>query len=441
MKSKRVIIVGGGFGGLYAARALRKADAEIVVIDRRNHHLFQPLLYQVATAALNPSDIASPIRSLLHDQTNASVLLGEVVDVDVVRRVVVLTDGEMSYDWLIVAAGATDNYFGHDSWRPPAPGLKTLEDAVEVRRRILFAFEAAERTNDSVEQQAWLTFIVVGGGPTGVELAGALAEVAHTTLARDFRHIDPHRTRIIVVESGKLLSTYPPALQESGKRQLESLGVEVRLGLQVTDIDDHGVSIGGERVEARTVMWAAGVRGAALGAKLGAPVDRAGRVLVTPQLRVPGHDEIFVVGDLASLVVDGKPVPGVAQGAIQGGQYAAAAILAELSGSGDTPRPFHYHDKGSLAVIGRRRGIADLGRIKLSGFLAWMTWLFIHLLFLIGFRNRALVLIEWAWSYLTFQRGARLITGDLHPLLARIKQTRMIETDAAKKSMGSGSGS
>ena len=415
-REPRVVILGGGFGGLYAARALARAPVRVTVVDRRNHHLFQPLLYQVATAALNPSDIAYPIRAVLRKQANADVLLADVVRVDVAARKVILLSGELSYDYLIVATGATHSYFGNDAWEPVAPGLKTIEDALQIRRRVLFAFEAAEREPDETERHAWLTFVVVGGGPTGVEVAGALAEVARSTLKRDFRHIDPAAARILLVEGGpRILPPYPPELSASAATQLRHLGAEVEVNAKVVGIDAHGVLLGdgqtGRRIEARTVIWAAGVTASPLGASLGAPLDRAGRVQVTPLLTVPGHDEVQVIGDLASVKYDGKPVPGVAPAAIQMGRYAARAILDRLGGR--TPAPFRYHDKGSLATIGRSAAVADFGRFTLRGFWAWLAWLGVHIFFLIGFRNRLLVMIEWAWAYVTFQRGARLITGEI----------------------------
>jgi NADH dehydrogenase len=413
----RVVILGGGFGGLYAARALRKAPVEVTLVDRRNYHLFQPLLYQVATAVLNPSDIAAPIRSVLRRQKNATVLLAEATRVDVAAKKVVLRDGELPYDYLIVATGATHSYFGHDEWEKDAPGLKTIDDALDIRRRVLYAFEAAEREPDAERRRAWLTFVVVGAGATGVEVAGALAEVARHTLARDFRHIDPTQARILLVEgAGQVLAAYPPELQQKAIRQLETLGVEVRVNARVTQIDAEGVQVGDEHVASHTVLWAAGVAASPLGRTLGAPVDRAGRVQVTPSLTLPGHDEVLVIGDLATITDGGKPVPGVAPAAIQGGQHAARQIARALAGK--PIEPFHYRDKGSLATIGRSRAIAQFGRLKLSGLVAWWAWLLIHILLLIGFRNRAVVLIEWAWSYITFQRGARLITGDWASLVA-----------------------
>ncbi len=414
-----VVLIGGGFGGLAASRALKRAAVRVVVIDRSNHHLFQPLLYQVATAALNPSDIAAPIRRILRGQRNAEVLLAEVRGFDLDGRRVLLDDGEMAYDALIVAAGATHSYFGRDEWAGVAPGLKSIDDALDIRRRILSAFEAAEREADPARRTAWMTFVIVGAGPTGVELAGTLTEVARHTLARDFRRIDPAQARVILVEgSPHVLPAYVPELSTSARRQLERLGVEVRVGMTAADLDDGGVTLAdGERIAARTVIWAAGVAASPLGARLGAPVDRNGRVQVEPDLSIPGHPEVFVIGDLAAIQQDGKPVPGVAPAAMQMGDHAAANVLRRLDG--EPTRPFHYVDKGSLATIGRASGIAQFGRLKVSGFLAWSLWLFVHILFLIGFRNRLLVLIEWAWSYVTYDRGARLITGRAHDLMRR----------------------
>jgi NADH dehydrogenase len=412
----RVVIVGGGFGGLNAARALRRAPVRVTLIDRRNHHLFQPLLYQVATAALNPSDIAAPIRRVVRDQENIEVLLAEATAVDVEGRRVVLADGELAYDRLIVATGASHAYFGHDEWARFAPGLKTVEDALEIRRRVLYAFEAAEREPDAALQQAWLTFVIVGAGPTGVELAGALAEIARHALARDFRRIDPTRARVVLVEgSPRVLQAYPAALSERARAQLVGLGVEVRTEAVVTAIDAQGVDVAGGagRIEARTVLWAAGVAASPLARSLGVSLDRAGRVRVEPDLTIPGHADVYVIGDLAWFDHDGTAVPGVAPAAIQQARHAARNIQLDLQGRPHLP--FHYRDKGSLATIGRAAAVADLGRIRLWGGLAWLAWLFIHILFLIGFRNRFAVLFSWAWSYVTYDRGARLITGRLPP--------------------------
>jgi NADH dehydrogenase len=408
-----VVIVGGGFGGLCAARALRGEDVRVTLIDRKNHHTFQPLLYQVATAALNPSDIASPIRRILRKQQNVRVVLGEVSGVDLAGRKVKVDGGQISYDALILATGATHAYFGHDEWAASAPGLKTLEDALEIRRRVLFAFEAAEREESDEQRRAWMTFAIVGAGPTGVELSGALSEIARHTLQRDFRRIDPGAARVVLIEGlPRVLATYTDDLSEKARRQLADLHVEVRTSSRVTEIDGEGVTLGdGERIAAKTVLWGAGVAASPLGRALGVPLDKAGRVLVTPELGVPGHDEVYVVGDLARLDQDGAPVPGVAAAAIQEGRHAARNVARALRG--EARLPFRYVDKGSLATIGRAAAIADFGRVKLSGLVAWMAWLFIHILLLVGFRNRFVVLFEWAWSYVTFDRGARLITGAL----------------------------
>jgi NADH dehydrogenase len=407
----RIVIVGAGFGGLFAARALRRAPARVTVIDRQNHHLFQPLLYQVATAALNPSDIASPIRRILRNQANAEVVLAEVAAVDTASKRVVLADGEaVPFDFLIVATGVTHSYFGHDDWSEYAPGLKSIDDALEIRRRVLYAFEVAEREPDPARRNACLTFVLVGAGPTGVELAGAVSEIARHALARDFRHIDPKLARVVLVEaSPRVLPAYVEPLSEKARRQLVNLGVEVRTGETVTSIDAEGVVLGSERINARTVLWAAGVAASPLARSLGAPLDRAGRVCVQPDLTIPGRDHLYVIGDLARVEQEGRLVPGVAPAAMQEARHAARNILRTLEGR---PRlPFHYVDKGSLATIGRAAAVADLGRIKLSGGIAWLAWLFIHIFFLIGFRNRFVVLFEWAWSYVTYDRGARLITG------------------------------
>ena len=410
-----VVIVGGGFGGLYAARTLRRARVRITMIDRRNFHLFQPLLYQVATASLSPADIASPIRTVLRGQRNAQVWMGEVVDVDVETREVVLEDGVRTrYDYLILATGATHAYFGHDEWAQHAPGLKTIDDATEIRRRFLLAFEAAEREADAAARQRLLTFVIVGAGPTGVELAGAMAEIARHVMPQDFRAIDTSVARILLLEGlDRVLPTYPPDLSQKARRQLEKLGVEVRTGARVTEIGDDYVCVGNERIAAENVFWAAGVSASKLGARLGAETDRAGRVLVQPDCSIPRHSEVFVVGDLASMKQpDGTPVPGVAQGAIQSGKHAARQIIRDLA---KRPRePFRYRDKGDLATIGRAAAVARLGRVKLSGLIAWLIWVVVHILYLIGFRNRVLVMMQWAWAYLSYQRGIRLITGDVH---------------------------
>ncbi len=406
----RIVIVGGGFGGLLAAKSLARLPVQITLLDRKNHHTFQPLLYQVATAGLSPAEIAEPIREILSRYDNVEVLLGEVQGFDLDRRLVKVRGFELSYDYLVVAAGATHAYFGHDEWNPLAPGLKTIEDALEIRRRILLAYELAERKAAITGKRCPLNFVVVGAGPTGVELAGTLAEIARKSLADNFRHIDPADTRVLLVEAGPtVLNAYPPDLQRSAIEQLQHLGVEVRTNAAVTDVRSGEVRIGDEVMPAPIVLWAAGVAASPLGRALGATVDRAGRVLVEPDLSIPGHREVFVIGDLASLKgPSGKPLPGVAPVAMQQGKWVARQIAADLAGN--PRRPFHYFDKGSLATIGRAAAIAQFGRIHISGFVAWLAWLFIHILFLIGFRNRAVVLFQWAWSYVTFQRSARLIT-------------------------------
>ena len=413
----RVLIIGGGFGGLYAARALRGAPVDVTVVDRRNHHVFQPLLYQVATAGLSPGDIASPIRWVLRRQRNVEVLLGEVDRVETAQHAVHLTDGaEIPYDYLIVAAGATHAYFGHDDWQAYAPGLKSLEDALEIRRRVLVAFERAERETDPTRRQTLLTFVVVGGGPTGVELAGALAEIARKSLARDFRHFDPGSARIILLEAGPyLLATFPEPLREAARNDLQRLGVDVRTSTPVTSVAASRVDTSAFSIAADTILWAAGVAASPLGATLGAPTDRAGRVLVNPDLSIPGHPEAFVIGDLASLKgPDGKPYPGVAQVAIQMGVHAVKNILR--STEGQPMRPFVYHDLGNMATIGRAAAVADFGWLRLHGLIGWLAWLFVHIFNLIGFRNRLLVMIQWAWAYTTYQRSVRLITGQTDAL-------------------------
>ena len=408
-----VVIIGGGFGGLSAARALRHADVRVTLLDQRNHHVFQPLLYQVATATLSPGDIAAPIRWILRRLRNVRVLLGEATRIDVAARRVELADGAaLDYDWLIVAAGASHGYFGHNDWEPHAPGLKTLEDAIGIRRRILIAFERAERAEDPTRRHALLTFVIVGGGPTGVELAGTLAEIARQTLRDEFRAIDPARARIVLVEAGAtILPTFPEQLRRAARASLQRLGVTVREGTAVTAVDAQGVMIGGERLDAGTVVWAAGVTASSLTRTLGAPLDHAGRALVEPDLSIPDHPHVFVVGDAAAFLHRGnRPLPGVAQTAIQGGRHAARTILRRLRG--EPSQPFVYRERGSMAIVGRRAAVSDLGWIRFSGVPAWLAWLFLHIFLLIGFRNRAVVLIEWAVAYFTFQRGARLITGD-----------------------------
>src|SRR6266446_8779135 len=429
----RVAIVGAGFGGLTAARALARAPAHITVIDRKNHHTFQPLLYQVATAGLSPGEIAAPIRSILSRYKNVEVLMAEVTGFDLERRVVKTAAQnelqEVPYDFLIVAAGASHAYFGHDEWQPLAPGLKTIEDALEIRRRVLLAFELAERRAAAGESAEPLNFVVVGGGPTGVELAGTLAEICRHALAHDFRAIDPSRSRIHLIEGGPhVLPAYPDDLSRSALEQLQRLGVDVQTSTMVTKIEPGAIYMGDTRMDAAVILWAAGVAASPLGKKLGAPVDRAGRVLVNPDLSLPNHPEVFVIGDLAALKdASGKMLPGVAPVAIQQGRFVAKLIARELRG--EQRQNFHYWNKGSLATIGRAAAVADFGKIHISGFLAWLSWLFIHIFFLIGFRNRLIVLIQWAWSYLTYERGARLITGDTH--LPGWEQLRTEESEVA----------
>lgn len=429
----RVVIVGAGFGGLNAARELAKAPVQITVIDRKNHHTFQPLLYQVATAGLSPGEIAGPIRSILRGEKNVEVLMAEVTGFDLERQMVVTSDLEVPYDYLVVAAGAGHSYFGHDDWEPLAPGLKTIEDALEIRRRVLLAFELAERQAAAGRPAMRLNFVVVGGGPTGVELAGTLAEIARHALAHEFRSIDPASTHIVLLEGGpRVLPAYSEDLSRSAQEQLQHLGVEVRTSTMVNQIEPGAVHFGNTTLPATVVLWAAGVAASPLGKKLGAPVDRAGRVVVQPDLSIPNHPEVFVIGDLAEVRDEhGNLVPGVAPAAIQQGTYVAQTIAREVE-AGDAQRaksggplsrkdghsamrpPFRYWDKGSLATIGRAAAVAQFGKIHISGFVAWLSWLFIHILFLIGFRNRLLVFIQWAWSYVTYERGARLITGSTY---------------------------
>ena len=408
----RVVVVGAGFGGLTAARALADAPVRVTVVDRRNHHLFQPLLYQVATAALSPGDIAYPIRGILRRQKNAAVLLADAISVDTASREAVLSDGRVGYDFLVLATGARHAYFGHADWEPLAPGLKTLEDALEMRRRILLAFERAERETDPGKRRALLTFVIVGGGPTGAELAGAIGEIARHVLASDFRAIDPRDSRIALLEAGpRILPAFPPELSKKAAESLARLGVEVKTSTAVTAIRPGVVEMGGEQLEAGTILWAAGVAASPLARSLGVPLDRAGRVPVEPDLTVPGHPEIFVIGDLAVFLHQtGKPLPGVAPVAIQQGRHAAKNIERALRGEGRLP--FHYRDRGNLAVLGRAAAVADLPRFRMSGFAAWLFWCFVHILNLIGVRNRFLVMFEWAWAYLSWQRGARLITEE-----------------------------
>ena len=407
----RIVVVGAGFGGLEAARKLAKLPVQVTIIDRKNHHTFQPLLYQVATAGISPGEIAAPIRWILRGRKNVEVLLAEVQGFDLQNRKVLCGELEIGYDNLIVAAGATHSYFGHEEWAQLAPGLKTVEDALEIRRRVLLAFELAERQTLAGEPEPPLNFVIVGAGPTGVELAGTLAEIARNVLSHEFVSIDPRRTKIILLEGGpRVLPVYAPDLSESAVRQLEKLGVEVRTSAMVTKIEPPAVWIGDQRIPAAVVLWAAGVQASSLGKKLDAPLDRAGRVMVNPDLSIPGHSEVFVVGDLASLKDEnGNMLPGVAPVAMQEGRAVAKNIARELK---NKPREnFHYFDKGSLATIGRAAAVAQFKKLHVSGYLAWLAWLFVHIFFLIGFRNRIIVLIQWAWSYLTYERGARLITG------------------------------
>jgi NADH:quinone reductase (non-electrogenic) len=419
-----VVIVGGGFAGLTAARTLRHAPVRITLIDRHNHHVFQPLLYQVATAGLSSTNIAAPLRHILRRQGNATVLLADATGVDLRRRRLILRDGEMAYDFLILAAGATHSYFGHEEWSRHAPGLKTLDDAIDIRRRVLLAFEEAERETDEARRTEWLTFVVVGAGPTGVEMAGTLAEIARHTLRGEFRHIDPARARVILVEgTDRVLPPYSPKLSDKAQRQLEGLGVAVFTKKMVTGVDATGVWLGEERIAARTIVWAAGVAASPIGRSLGVPVDRAGRVKVASDLTIPGHKEVFVVGDLALIEQDGRPVPGVAPAANQMGARAARNIIRAVEGQ--PLSAFRYVDKGSLATIGRRAGVAAIGRLQLWGAPAWLAWLVIHIFFLIGFRNRIVVMLDWALAYLTYQRYARLLLGPAPPLRsAEAEETR-----------------
>jgi NADH:ubiquinone reductase (H+-translocating) len=419
MSEPNVVIIGGGFGGLFAAKALKRELVRVTLVDRRNHHVFQPLLYQVATAGLSPGDIAAPIRWILRRQKNTRVLLADVLRVDLAGRRVELDRGEwLPYDYVIIAAGAGSSYFGHDEWAPHAPSLKTLDDALQVRSRMLQAYEDAERTSDKAERRRLLTFVVIGGGPTGVEMAGAIAEIAHQTLSDEFRAIRTAEARVVLVEAGPtILSAFPDKLRQSARESLTRLGVEVRERSAVTRVEPGRVWLGDELIEAGSVLWAAGVTASPLGATLGVPLDRAGRVLVAPDLSIPGYPEAFVVGDMAALAdPDGRQYPGVSQVAMQQAAHAAATIMRTVEGQ--PRRPFRYKDLGSMATIGRNAAIADLGWLRMSGFPAWLLWLFIHIFWLIGFRNRVTVLVQWAGAYLTFQRSVRLITGrDRSPIL------------------------
>lgn len=416
----RVAILGGGFGGLSAALRLKRAPVQVTLIDRCNYHLFQPLLYQVATGALSPANIASPLRNVLKRQKNTRVLLGEAIGIDVAKRRVILSDGAVDYDTLVIATGSSHQYFGHDEWAQFAPGLKTVEDATDMRRRILLAFEAAEREQNSEKLRTWMTFVIAGAGPTGVELAGTLGEIANDTLRHDFRNIRPSEARIILVEGAdRVLPSYPVGLSAAAKRMLERLGVTVRTKALVTDVTKESVTIqaasGSETISTRTVLWAAGVLASPLGRILseetGAMLDKAGRVIVEPDLSIPDHPEIFVIGDLSNFSHQtGKPLPGVAQPAIQEGRYVAKVIAGRLRGEEKTPA-FHYRDKGNLATIGRAAAVADLNWLRLSGLPAWLIWLFVHLMYIVEFKNRLLVLVQWAWLFITYDRAARLITG------------------------------
>jgi NADH dehydrogenase len=405
-----VVIIGAGFAGLNAAKALAAVPVQVTVVDKKNHHTFQPLLYQVALAVLSPAEIATPVRTVLRRAANTHVLLGEVKGIDIERRSVQIEDASLNYDYLIVAAGATHAYFGHPEWARFAPGLKTIEDAIEIRRRVLLAFEMAEREAIASHVKLDLNFVVVGAGPTGVELAGAIADISKRYMERDFRAIDPARARILLLEGGpRVLPAYPPDLSASAEKQLREMGVEVRTSAMVTNVGPDSVTVGNEKVPATVVLWGAGVAASPLGKMLGAPTDKAGRVLVGPDLTVPGHPEIFIVGDLAAAKMEnGQFVPGVAPAAIQMGRFAARQIRRSLEGK--SREPFHYVDKGSLATVGRSKAVADFGKLHFSGYFAWLAWLFVHLLFLIGFRNRIMVMMEWAWAYVTYNQGARLIT-------------------------------
>jgi NADH dehydrogenase len=411
-RKPRVVIVGGGFGGLSAARALKRAPVDVTVIDRTNYHLFQPLLYQVATAALSPADIATPIRSILSRQKNTEVIMAEVTGIDTTAQTVETTAVPVPYDYLVIATGVKYNYFGHDEWQKFAPSLKTIPDATSLRQKILLAFEAAEIEPDTEKRRALLTFILVGAGPTGVEMAGAIAEIAHKALVKDFKHIDPDATRILLLEAApRILSAFSEWGAASAQQELEKKGVEVRLNAKVENVDETGVVVNGERILSPTVIWTAGVVASPAGRWLNAETDRIGRVMVHPDLSVPGHPDIFILGDTAHIEQDGKPLPGVAQVAMQGGGYVGGLIKDRLAGKLDTP-PFRYWDKGNLATIGRSYAIAEFGGPKIRGLPAWLLWVGIHIWYLIGFRNRLVVMIQWAWAYITYQRGARLITDE-----------------------------
>jgi NADH dehydrogenase len=405
-----VVIVGAGFGGLEAAKSLTKEPVRLTVIDRTNHHLFQPLLYEVATAALSPADIAAPIRGILGRCENTAVILAEVKSVDVAAKTLNLGDQEFTYDYLILATGARHSYFGHDEWEKLAPGLKSLEDAVEIRRRLLLAFEYAEKITDEAAKAAAMTFVIIGGGPTGVEMAGAIAEIARYTLDKDFKHIDPSSARVVLVEGDeRIISAFPEDLSASAMKQLKDLGVEVRTGIHAKNLTEGGLEVGDEFIPCRVKIWAAGNAASFVGKTMGVPVDKAGRVIVNEDLTIPGHPEVQVIGDLANFSHQGgKMLPGVSPVAMQQGRHAARNILAMMDGR--KPQRFRYWDKGSMATIGRNKAVADLHFLHLSGLPAWLVWLFVHIIFLVGFRNRLVVLMQWAWSYITFNKGARLIT-------------------------------
>jgi NADH dehydrogenase len=424
-----VVILGGGFAGLQAARALARAPVRVTLVDRRNHHLFQPLLYQVATASLSPADIASPIRSVLRKQKNVQVWLGDVEDIDTAARTVLLQDGALTYDYLVVATGVAHAYFGHPEWEACAPGLKTVDDAVEMRRRFLTAFEAAEREADPEARRRLLTFVIVGAGPTGVELAGAMVEIARQVMPTDFRAVDTSSARVLLLEGApRVLPSYHEDSSGRAQRQLEALGVEVRTGAFVTDIGPDRVRVGDEEIAAGNVFWAAGVAASPVGAALGVPLDRSGRVHVGPDCSIPGHPEVFVIGDLASFEQNGDPIPGVAPAAMQMGRYVGRAIASDLKGG--ERKPFHYVDKGALATIGRAAAVAEFGRLHISGLPAWLVWVGVHIMYLIGFRNRILVMIQWAWAWLFYQRGIRLITGETSLQLRRARAPNAQEEEA-----------
>jgi len=409
-KIPRVVIIGAGFGGLEAAKKLSGQAVQVTVVDRTNYHLFQPLLYQVATAALSPADIAAPVRAILSKCENMEVILAEVQSIDVNARKVKMVDGELDYDYLILATGARHSYFEHPEWEKLAPGLKSLEDAVEIRRRILMAFEYAEKIRDEAARKAAMTFVIIGGGPTGVEMAGAIAEIARYTLAKDFRHIDPSQARVVLVESEpRVLAAFPEDLQISAMRQLADLGIEVRTGIYATNLSEQGLQVGDEFIPCRVKIWAAGNNASVVGHSLGAPIDRVGRVIVNKDLTIPDHPEVQVIGDLANFSHQtGQPLPGVSPVAMQQGRHAARNILGMIDGR--KPQRFWYFDKGSMATIGRNKAVADLKLLHLSGIPAWLAWLFVHIIFLVGFRNRLAVLFQWAWAYFSFNKGARLIT-------------------------------